>query len=622
MNYCDELKCPLCKIEYNEGENLPLLLINCGHTICSKCINTLLSENQNSFICQEDGTKYEGVSISSFPKNITLIKLIQKTNPIVSSPKLTSKSTLMESLKKATTRSQKKTLNVCPLHQNRNLEIICMDDRCKICTNCALFGNHKNHNIMNIEDFEKDIEMKSELLIDLFDLIDQNFKKETFDTKLNTSNLKIDNLSNTINQKYSEISAKVSAFSNELINKVKNEEKNLLENIYQKFAFLKEKITFYKSLPNDLIKKVEEWRKGVQTKLDILNDITDIDEQCIQLIDTNDNNSYNYLLEQGETLMNELEKVNSVPIEDVEKEVSNVNIQIKTNVLEQDLFTLENNIDFTKIIKKVGMLSTAGKTLTNSHSISYFKEEDNISQFPTISDIKFPEEFDLGDNNETHNRKFTNGNSLLSYENTTSKLGKINLSNSFLNLSDDNIVNEHKTINQKKKTKSTILDFECLPLNNLDQAKNKKNKKLTPPNTSRTKTPEKDKIMFIKNQFKKEQVNLSRYDIGDEGAKIVAEYIANSKIKIKELKLTKCNITDVGASYIFKALESCNSIVSFNIGGNLLSNKSVDAITNMLQKNTSIKTVYFTNNDFTLQMKEKIKSYNGSNGLKGIKIFI
>ena len=43
---------------------------------------------------------------------------------------------------------------------------------------------------------------------------------------------------------------------------------------------------------------------------------------------------------------------------------------------------------------------------------------------------------------------------------------------------------------------------------------------------------------------------------------------------------------------------------------------------NLLKKNNTIKTLYLTNNEFTVLAKEKIRSYNGSNGTKAIKIFI
>mmetsp|Transcript_13628 Transcript_13628/g.21334 ORF Transcript_13628/g.21334 Transcript_13628/m.21334 type:complete len:85 (-) Transcript_13628:1528-1782(-) len=36
--------------------------------------------------------------------------------------------------------------DACPVHR-RKLEIICITCKERICSNCALFGNHKNHDI-------------------------------------------------------------------------------------------------------------------------------------------------------------------------------------------------------------------------------------------------------------------------------------------------------------------------------------------------------------------------------------------------------------------------------------------------------------------------------------------
>ena len=36
------------------------------------------------------------------------------------------------------------TTDMCPMHQ-RKIEIICIDCKERICSNCALFGNHKQH---------------------------------------------------------------------------------------------------------------------------------------------------------------------------------------------------------------------------------------------------------------------------------------------------------------------------------------------------------------------------------------------------------------------------------------------------------------------------------------------
>lgn len=39
----------------------------------------------------------------------------------------------------------------------KKLDIICATCKCKICANCALFGNHKGHKIKRQEDVMKEI---------------------------------------------------------------------------------------------------------------------------------------------------------------------------------------------------------------------------------------------------------------------------------------------------------------------------------------------------------------------------------------------------------------------------------------------------------------------------------
>ena len=172
-------QCPICLANFNNNLNEPRILFKFGNSLCLKCLNEKINFNEKNFTCPIDKIKYENInSIESFPKNIALIDLLQTKNiEYLTSPqpKLnTDKFKLLESIKKF---SEKKITQYCKIHPNKNLEIICLDDKCKICTNCALFGEHKNHNIINIDDFEKEIEVKSEVLIDLFDTIEKKFKE-------------------------------------------------------------------------------------------------------------------------------------------------------------------------------------------------------------------------------------------------------------------------------------------------------------------------------------------------------------------------------------------------------------------------------------------------------------
>lgn len=40
--------------------------------------------------------------------------------------------------------------NTCKEH-HKKIELVCLEDKCKICVNCALFGFHKHHNVRNID---------------------------------------------------------------------------------------------------------------------------------------------------------------------------------------------------------------------------------------------------------------------------------------------------------------------------------------------------------------------------------------------------------------------------------------------------------------------------------------
>lgn len=167
--------------------------------------------------------------------------------------------------------------------------------------------------------------------------------------------------------------------------------------------------------------------------------------------------------------------------------------------------------------------------------------------------------------------------------------------------------------NQSKSNKSTTSSTQLAQLNTFKiTSRNEKSK-------SPGKKSDKDKIVFIKAQMKNDSANFTGYDIGDEGSKQIAEILLTKTTKVKELKLTKCNITDEGAIQILKAMETNSSVSSLNMSKNNITDKSVDAFVNMFNKNKSLKNILLSNNNLTSVAKDKIKSYSG---IQGLKIFI
>jgi len=174
-----------------------------------------------------------------------------------------------------------------------------------------------------------------------------------------------------------------------------------------------------------------------------------------------------------------------------------------------------------------------------------------------------------------------------------------------------------------KKTKSNI-DFNKSPSINKSKSKskNKLSHKLSKDNkTIRNLSPfDFNKSLYIKNLFKKnDKINLSRNELSEDIVFNLAEQIKKNREKIKEIKLIKCGITDDGAVILLKALEECPKLNVINLANNSLSDKIVNNVVSLLNKNYCISSCYFTNNNFFVSSKEKIKSYN-RNGK--IKIFV
>ena len=91
---------------------------------------------------------------------------------------------------------------LCKDH-HRRLEIVCIDHRCRICTNCALFGTHKNHEIKTEEEVFREVGQRAESLIDIFSLIEMNQNK-LFDQQF------VDNLNAKLKSKYDELAKIIS----------------------------------------------------------------------------------------------------------------------------------------------------------------------------------------------------------------------------------------------------------------------------------------------------------------------------------------------------------------------------------------------------------------------------
>ena len=284
-NSYDETKCPLCNNQYDEETRIPRILLNCGHSICSLCISKF-NETQTPLKCPEDNTEYQNISLTSFPINKALMRLLHKISeskknneenslikiPIIKTPKTSPDKGIntarasrinLENLKLISNQKCEKCLE----HPSRNLEMICLEELCKICTNCAIFGKHKNHNVINIDEFVKDIEIKAEKLIELFENISDGEIKQEIDIINEKSKNNLSNLLEVINEKYNYMTNIIKDFTQNLFEKVKKDENILIGEITTQFDKLRERINYYLEFPVKINTNVLEWKNKVQNNM-------------------------------------------------------------------------------------------------------------------------------------------------------------------------------------------------------------------------------------------------------------------------------------------------------------------------------------------------------------------
>ena len=65
---------------------------------------------------------------------------------------------------------------ICIAH-DKPKELICLTCREMVCHTCALFGDHKGHDVRERVDTMKEIEVRTEVLIDMFEQMDQEVEK-------------------------------------------------------------------------------------------------------------------------------------------------------------------------------------------------------------------------------------------------------------------------------------------------------------------------------------------------------------------------------------------------------------------------------------------------------------
>jgi len=197
----ENLDCPICYEKYDLSLHLPRIIPICGHTVCSQCIPSLIKRSQN-FICPIGNEVHQGnfSSVGSFPPNYELRKTIEKHLEY----------------------------GFCEDHQ-KAFEYVCIQDKVKVCTDCALFGAHNGHQIKPLSSFKAEIEKKAQRLEELLQTTKESQKEneKVYEDKrkatIKTIQSRCKELRFVLNAKETEFIYKTNSLYDQAISKLQSE---------------------------------------------------------------------------------------------------------------------------------------------------------------------------------------------------------------------------------------------------------------------------------------------------------------------------------------------------------------------------------------------------------------
>ena len=644
MNH-DKYHCPKCKLLFDCNNHTPRILPSCSHSVCSYCLTEQLHKTPKSISCPIDMILYNEVdSINIFKENTNLIEELQEKlnipynhnyeisnddiffdndKSLMNSDKfndsmnslnlnasiLSSSHCYYKKSRNIRDSLKEKNCSICEKH-TLPLNVICIDEKKKICSQCALNDEHVDHQIITEDEFMNNIDN----LIDLFQEVDNNQIKYLNYNNINTKTTldkignNIDNIIKMINKTKTDIINNINTQC-EKIEKYLNERKKEIFGKYQSTNF--DISTLRESTLN--------WMQIVTNKLDQLNEIKVTDDLgCLKLLDNDPsknifnlirngkqlNGRYNFVKEtfkiidklesfdkKGISILPNkniidriiLDKINNKDDIDMKSESKDKSEDIEDNI--------EINLNIDELSKKNDNENEKKKKEVKDNNIksSLFKIEENKELINSLHLAKF--KFDFIDNNneekDENKRKVAKGEKI-EKESNNNKFKE----NAFNN-NDKKEDNKYKDIDDDNEI---ILNLNINEINSGNDKENEngdKSKKDTENNNEKNNISKMiDEITFnddtlllnplssnlndttvyhkkVKNDYPKDLKNLKKKEKEKENSiaeynNIQTEVTPPAQIQPKSITTKKIDISDLKS---VKSTEHKNNSISNNING-------------------------------------------------------
>ena len=452
-----------------------LIIQEIKHQSKNKPLLNEISQQQNT---QNNNAKNEARDNSSTSSKKYYVKKTVKVNKL---PEYKSRENISS------------TLSLCPTH-SLPLNVICINEKKRICSQCALNKIHINHKIITEKDFIQYIEELSKIYNNLEINHNKycNYSNNSFSTVDEIVKLFLEKENNLLELK------------KKIIDNLNNQFEILLKFIYLRKKEIYDKYQQTNYDISSLIESSNDWIKIVSAKLDKSNSKNNY---CSIFLDNDENRNIFNLISSGKELnekYNFVQEINSII--DKLQTYKDKGIAIKQNddiinalLNNKKLIYVEENPELIKILN----LSTYGNLVKKSKP----KNFESITKF----DKNGLDEIEFGDNRDTTfeninnidiskycNKDIDENNQKIYFRKIVSEIGKGNYTeNDFYKKKDIKVIKNHnkiyentytnanfnrKTISEGKKIKNKInfseINEENPMINNINKINKKINKLL------------------------------------------------------------------------------------------------------------------------------------------------
>ncbi|CAD8169477.1 unnamed protein product [Paramecium pentaurelia] len=549
----EELICPQCHNIFNEFDNTPLMLPDCGHTICQQCIQSMLSNADGQQIsCPEDNILAKGkTNILEFPKNCQLLKMILKQRPSIEQPEY----------QLNLNNFAKEQFELCGEHLEK-LEIVCLTDKIRICTKCALFGNHRHHEVKSVDDVVREVTLKAENIMQTYQKI-LDKQQEMTESKF------YEHLSDKFSIMFQDSQMSVKEKFKELHQQLEQKENKLLEQLNTLTQTLEQQTK--KQIKDQIqqsLQQAELWKIGAKDRLLYFSTKTDNGELPLDLL-------YNQEF-KGNAIIEEMDRT----IKILEQKINNIRIR-------------KIRVDFKKTEIEKCFDTMCSLTLQLNHT-----ENNPVEN----SFTKFDQEEPL----------LLRDNSVADWTDTDESL-ITSITQNQSHISTQSVIQAKSPLRTQNLTQS---HHSITPLKNIKQKspnKEQSNNTLQPPGpisilrqgiSPTPKLQERRKKTFKMNEkfdsiwqaFKNDNleiVDFSNAELGDEGCQIIADQLKICK-KVKQLKLARNKISDDGATVLLQALAQNGNVVSLHLSSNMITERTLDQILQLIKSSQLPKNIYLS----------------------------